>query len=299
MVTATLSETRCDVTSTASSTKRSPRFHDSSLPGQLRQPMDRFGESPRDAKPESRVWSALREDALSSDPESVRLSAEQETRLFQRMIDSRRRAESLRKLLIGERANPQIREAIQRHGRAVTELRNYLVRVFSKLAASVASRYVSHEFRLDELLSEAHITLLRAVELFDPDRGYRFSTYATNAIRHNLHRYINNQHKARTMASPAVEPESLADETEGCPRRREQEYRVRMDRISHWIRQLDTREQTILESRYGLSHDSHTTTLQCLADQLGVSRERIRQLERRAIAKLQGMAKDEWCEFDA
>jgi RNA polymerase primary sigma factor len=239
------------------------------------------------------------EESLDQVPESRRLSAEQEAALFRRMIDSRRRAETLREMLIGERANPQIRSAIQRHARAVTEVRNYLIRVFSKLAASVASRYVTAECRLDELLSEAHITLLRAVELFDPDRGYRFSTYATNAIRHNLHRYLSNQYKSRMLASAAVEPESLADETVGCPERREREYRVRMDRIANWMSRLDRREQTILESRYGLSRDSRTATLQCLADQLGVSRERIRQLERRAIAKLRGMAEDERCEFDA
>ncbi len=267
--------------------------------GQQRQGLGCFIDQPLDDVSTAWPWPDASGQLRLPRPESLRLAADQEAALFRQMNESKQHAETLRRSLVGERAEPSTRETIQQLSRASMQLRNYLVRVFSKLATSVAGRYVNAEFRLDELLSEAHITLLRAVELFDTERGYRFSTYATNAIRHNLHRYINGQHKARALASRTVEPESLADNNEPCPRHREREYRVRMDRIARWIQRLDTREQKIVESRYGLSHDSRTVTLQRLADQLGVSRERIRQLERRAIEKLQGMAKSELCEFEA
>ncbi len=65
------------------------------------------------------------------------------------------------------------------------------------------------EFRLDELLSESHVTLLRCVEIFDADRGYRFSTYATNAIRHNLNRYVSRQHRLRQITREYLATDGL------------------------------------------------------------------------------------------
>ena len=170
-----------------------------------------------------------------------------------------------------------------------TRLRNYLVQVFSKLAVSVARPYANLEFRLDELLSESHVTLLRCVEIFDADRGYRFSTYATNAIRHNLNRYVSRQHRLRQNMREYVASDGLAAEPLENPRQREREIR-RMSGVCQWLQELDPRERTILKSRYGLAEDASKATLQSLADQLGLSRERIRQLEIRAIQKLRDRA---------
>jgi RNA polymerase primary sigma factor len=151
---------------------------------------------------------------------------------------------------------------------------------------------------VDELLSEAHITLLRCVEIFDVERGYRFSTYATNAIRHNLNRYISRQHKARQATREYVPTDTIPAPECDNPRRREREYTDRMSRIVKWIHKLDSREQTIVRSRFGLTQAPEKVTLQSLADQLGLSRERIRQLEIRALEKLRGMARQTAMELD-
>ena len=58
-----------------------------------------------------------------------------------------------------------------------------------------------------------------------------------------------------------------------------------MTDIIRWIHQLDPREQTIVRSRFGLTQATDKVTLQSLADELGLSRERIRQLEIRALGK--------------
>ena len=143
------------------------------------------------------------------------------------------------------------------------------------------------------------MTLLRCVEIFDADRGYRFSTYATNAIRHNLNRYVSRQHKLRQSTREYVATDGPTSDTIENPRRREREYSARMSGVSRWIRELDPREQTILKSRYGLTDDPSRVTLQSLADQLGLSRERIRQLEIRAIEKLRARASRASLEFGA
>ena len=130
------------------------------------------------------------------------------------------------------------------------------------------------------------------------ERGYRFSTYATNAIRHNLNRYISRQHKARQATREYVPTDSLAAPEGENPRRREREYTDRMTRITNWIHRLDLREQTIVRSRFGLTQATDKVTLQSLADQLGLSRERIRQLEIRALDKLRVMARQTTFEME-
>ena len=91
----------------------------------------------------------------------------------------------------------------------------------------------------------------------------------------------------------------MSDDIAENPRRREHQYSARISGVSQWICELDPREQTILKSRYGLTEDPSKATLQSLADQLGLSRERIRQLEIRAIEKLRARASLAALEFEA
>lgn len=233
------------------------------------------------------------------DADSHRLSAEEEAQLFRRMNYLKHRAERLRQRA-GELPNVS-RAAAGVEGLLAESLRwrNYLVQVFSKLAASVARQYVSGEFRLDELLSEAHVTLLRCVEIFDVDRGYRFSTYATNAIRHNLNRYVARQHRLRQVTREYVAADGLLRDSVSNPGGHEREYSSRMSGVAQWLCELDPREQTIVRSRYGLTDDPERMSLQSLANQLGLSRERIRQLEIRAIEKLRMKARSAKLELDA
>ncbi|MHB0960924.1 MAG: sigma-70 family RNA polymerase sigma factor [Pirellulaceae bacterium] len=246
-------------------------------------------------------WSSVFavEHAVAEAAESRRLAAAEEAGLFRRMNFLKHRAERLRQLIDDDYCPPDTVDAIERLLEESMRLRNYLVQVFSKLAVSVARQYANLEFQLDELLSEAHVTLLRCVEIFDADRGYRFSTYATNAIRHNLNRYVSRQHRLRQNTREYVATDGMTAESTENPQHREREYSARMSGVSRWLRELDPREQTILRSRYGLTEDTSKATLQALAQQLGLSRERIRQLEIRAIQKLRMMASQASLESEA
>ncbi len=251
-------------------------------------------------------WSQIpqREQACEAQPEPRRLAADEEAALFRRMNYLKHQADNLRqRITVGSRTSTTLPDAhgmdtIERLLDESMQLRNYLVQVFSKLAASVARPYSNNEFRIDELLSEAHVTLLRCVEIFDAERGYRFSTYATNAIRHNLNRYISRQHKLRQATREYVPTDSIPAPECDNPRRREREYTDRMSRITKWIHKLDSREQTIVRSRFGLTQAPDKVTLQSLANQLGLSRERIRQLEIRALEKLRSMARQTALEIE-
>ncbi len=223
--------------------------------------------------------------------ETCRLSVQEERETFLWMNFLRYRAETVRQLILSEGDSHVSPAVVERLLEEATAVRNYLVVVYSRLAAAVVRQHVSPENRMEELLSEAHLTLLRAVELFDVKRGYRFSTYITNAVRHNLNRWVVRQHKLRQSTRDFLSHDEVIAETFESPQRLEREYTSRMSRIVEWVQQLDPRERHIVSTRYGLVQTPSPVTLQTLADQMGVSRERVRQLERRALDKLKSFAR--------
>jgi RNA polymerase sigma factor (sigma-70 family) len=242
--------------------------------------------------------------------ERTLLSAEQESDLFIRMNYCKFRADLLRRQLpagreaaglpiigpspIGALAPParRIEEALEEIECCLAtamRLRDCLVRAFLKLAISLIGPFVSRRHPFDELLSEAAVALLRAVEKFDPDRGFRFSTYATPAVRRQLERFVLKQHKDEQVLVRAAHLDTLpaaAGRTRADERRRESAVHV----LGGMLERLDAREQLILQARFGLEAGSDTQSLQEIASRLGVCRERVRQIESRAIERLRGMS---------
>ncbi|MDP6447929.1 MAG: sigma-70 family RNA polymerase sigma factor [Pirellulaceae bacterium] len=223
-------------------------------------------------------WKQLTEDRW--------LEAEDERAWFWRLNYNKFRANQFRGQLSLEHPAPDAVATAEQLLAESTQIRNGLARVFLKLVISIAKGFASSRHPLDELLSEGNAILLRAIETFDADRGFRFSTYATHAIRRYLYRYV--QKKTGEPRSP-----ELFDQVPD-PRRwdaaREQRMNAAMDAIAGFLNQLPDREQLIVRARFGLGDDLRPVTLQSIAEQLHVSRERVRQIEQRAIRKLRAMA---------
>lgn len=209
------------------------------------------------------------------------LSAEEEAACFRRMNALKERASRLETvgLFADSSEAPLLAEALA--------IRNGLARVFLGLSMGLARRFVNDRFPFDELASEANLTLLQAIENFDAALGFRFSTYATRAVRRNLYRHIIRQ-RQRSRQEAAVE--CLVE----TPDYR-QTYERDLDaptpaEVRSIVGELRDRDAYIVRRRFGLFPEGDQFTLQRVADELGVTRERVRQLENRALRQLRELA---------
>jgi RNA polymerase nonessential primary-like sigma factor len=222
-----------------------------------------------------------------------------------------------------------------------------------RLVVSVAKHYTNRGVALPDLIEEGNLGLIHALEKFDPERGFRFTTYATWWIRQAVERAIMNQ--SRTIRLPAHVVKELNVtlralrylETHGLPEGREpslddvahligkpveqvrkvmgyNEHVASLDgmidresglsigdgiadesalspelllhntEIEAWVRQwlseLSERQRTVIERRYGL-HGRDVATLEDIAVELGVTRERVRQIQAEALEKLRARLK--------
>jgi RNA polymerase primary sigma factor len=168
---------------------------------------------------------------------------------------------------------------LERHLADARRVKNELVEANLRLVASVARKHLRPGVELAELLSEGHVTLMRAVEAFDVHRGFRFSTYATLALMKAFARGVSVA--GRGSQAAAALPE-VADPAS----RRGLETVADRDLLARLLDRLDTRERTVLREHFGLDGRPAGGTYADVARALGLSKERVRQIEQTALAKL-------------
>lgn len=206
---------------------------------------------------------------------------------FLRFNWERHRARELRgKLRAGDRTATTIGElesALDRIDRA----RNRIVLANTRLVVSVARTFATRDLPFDELLAAGMPPLLRSVELFDVSRGYRFSTYATWAIRNHFlrvrKRHRRDREQYRTGEAEAID--ALETPTVDLDLVTDREALVR-EKIVGLLDELDGRDRTIVEARFGLNGHGHGRTFAEIGTLVGLSKERVRQLTQRALDQL-------------
>lgn len=219
------------------------------------------------------------------------LRPEQETELFRAMNLSKFRAFRLQKKLTLNAPCKRLVTKIERWMQFAGEVRNQIVAANVRLVVSVAKKFAGYRHPLAELISDGNLTLIRAVEKFDYSRGFRFSTYATWALRYNFARTVGKKPSLASLSQTGDEQlNDLADTRDDLLQERNLAEGNRV--LDRMLAKLDPREHAIMLRRFGLEPGCEEGSLQEIGRELGVCKERVRQLQLRAFAKLKAMAAD-------
>ncbi len=238
--------------------------------------------------PESvyRETSAVNSPVLYGTQASRLLTKEGEQWIFREMDSAKLRAEELQqKQPSGTDQTRELHDLLEN----VKTFRAAIVESNLRLVLSLARKYSHSESEFDELVSEGNLILLNAVDKFDVERGFRFSTYATHSIQRHFFRFIQRKQKQK-LRETSVNTGVLSETTPDAEKESPLDSKLAEKLISKFDEYLDEREAAILRDRFGLNENKSPATLKAVSERVGLSKERVRQLQIRAIEKLQDLA---------
>jgi len=200
-------------------------------------------------------------------------------------------AAQLRDRLEVSRARSSEMDEIEKLYNEAVKIKNKIVQSNLRLVVSIAKKHVKASEDFFQLVSDGNMSLIRAAEKFDYTRGNKFSTYASWAIMKNFARTIPGEFRQKDRFRPTSEEMFLATADERTDRLLlETEQAIRAEQVNSILETLDDREQRIIISRFGLDYRQEPQTLKQVGEELGVTKERIRQIEARALSKLRAAA---------
>ena len=266
-----------------------PSFDESGIEKEILGPMPDADKTPRKSRPPAGL-----PPYLASLYEVPLLTREQEQHTFRKFNYLKHAACKLRQKLDPTRAKSSLMDKVERLYDQAVETKNKIIQSNLRLVVSIAKRHVSTNEEFFELVSDGNMSLIRAAEKFDYSRGNKFSTYASWAIMKNYARTIPDAFKHRDrfrtshdeMFASTQEHRQDQYQLEAAQQNREHQVDVILSR-------LDQREQKIIISRFGLDYSQEPQTLKEVGVEMGVTKERVRQIEARALNKLRIVVHEE------
>jgi RNA polymerase sigma factor (sigma-70 family) len=222
------------------------------------------------------------------------LTREEEGYYFRKMNFLKFKAAKLRSRI--DRTRPRARDldTLEELLAKAVEVKNFLIRSNLRLVVSIAKRHMTPATNFFEMVSDGNMSLIRAIEKFDYTKGNKFSTYATWAIMKNYARSIPAEYTLLDRFRTGNDEVFHASPDDRGSQYEEELVNSRQHQvIMSILEQLDERERAIITHRYGLEHGSEPLTLEEVGTKFGVTKERIRQLESRALQKLRKIAHEE------
>lgn len=214
------------------------------------------------------------------------LDPEEERNLFRRYNYLKHKVCRLRSQLNPRRyVRSGLLDKIERLRDMATNTKNAILEANLRLVINVAKKHTGGVVGLFDLISEGNLCLMQAIENFDYSRGNRFSTYASWALMRRFARTVpqENYRIARSGGADQEMLEQLSTEGPTETERLSVVDRIR-EEIESAVKVLSERERTVIRMRYGLEDESHT--LAQIGARLGITRERVRQIEAEALRKL-------------
>ncbi len=225
--------------------------------------------------------------------EAKLLAPDQERKLFQRVNYLRYRASRIMDKCKDETISQWNMERVRGLLRAANWHRDLIVKANVRLVISIVKKFVNPQCGFDDLLSDGIMALIRSVDKFDYQLGFRFSTYATQVVRRNSYRFVMERQDERLKVTNSISESGLdVVEEETNATMSEHRWETLTGHLRSLLDNLDKRERLIIRARFSLGSHRRIQTLQSLADRLSISKERVRQLEKRALEKLQLMAQE-------
>ncbi|MFO1001441.1 MAG: sigma-70 family RNA polymerase sigma factor [Planctomycetaceae bacterium] len=219
------------------------------------------------------------------------LTKEEEQYYFRKMNFRKFQFLELRASLDLSKPSARLVSRLERLLAEISEIKNLLIKSNLRLVVSIAKRYLKANSGFFELVSDGNISLIRAVEKFDFSRGNKFSTYASWAILKNFTRSVPAEHQRLTRFQTGQDDVFIqSPEQRGAFFSDEHANRAQRAVIQELLGELDGREQKVISCRFGLGDHVEPETLEEVGTRLGVTKERVRQIEVRTLEKLRRIA---------
>ncbi len=233
------------------------------------------------------------ENAVSGQPQLMK--AAEERLMFYRYNYAKLRLKQFQRTIKRDGLTKQLAQDFLEWHRRYEHHREFLTRTNLALVLAMAKRTRLGDIDFAEIVSEGNMALLRAVEKFNVDKGFKFSTYACRAILKAFSRCAQKHSRHRQHFPVEFDPE--LEKSDWADTRRDVVEADLTDELKQIVdrnlAELSSIEQTVIRRRFNWKQeDDSPMTLEEVGKIIGVTKERVRQIQNKALIKIRNLMED-------